>query len=105
MKAREGFTKLVRGTEEMRHLLQLMEDEPLRLFTSICQQYERTERPVPDHSIRRSTYIQEIALKALTSAGLVEQEPGGRLSLYQYKPTSKGLTQFKKLMAEAESPS
>ena len=103
MNAREAFVNLVKETNEMQHILQLMEDEPVRIFTTICEEYERTQKPVSDHNVRRSTYLQDIALKALASAGLVEQESGGRISLYQFKPTEKGLAQYHKLIEDKDS--
>jgi hypothetical protein len=42
----------------------------------------------------------EAALKALISAGLVRRQPGGRLSLYCYEPTDKGLEHYRALKAE-----
>ena len=84
----------------MKHLLQIIDEEPLSVFTHICKEYESTNKPVSDHHIHSSTYFGEAALKALVTAGLIERESGGRLSLYQYKPTEAGLAQYKSLMAE-----
>jgi hypothetical protein len=41
----------------------------------------------------------EATLKALLSAGLIRQQPGGRLSLYSYEPTPEGLEQYERLKA------
>jgi hypothetical protein len=104
MGARDDFLALVHNTEVMKHLLQLMEQEPFRIFTAICKEYEHTGKPVSDHHIPHSTYVGELALKALVAAGLVEQQPGGRVSLYQYKPTDQGVTTYKNLVAEGTAP-
>jgi hypothetical protein len=45
-------------------------------------------------------YMGGAALKALLAAGLIRQHSGGRLSLYTYEPTEKGLEQYKKLEAD-----
>ena len=82
----------------MQHMLQSLEREPAQILGSICQEYEKINQPVPDHHLHLSGYIGEASLRALTSAGLVKAEPGGRLSLFQYKPTKKGMEQYKHLL-------
>ena len=104
MGARDDFLALVHDTEVMKHLLQLAEQEPFRIFTAICKEYEHTGKPIPDHHIPHSTYVGELALKALVAAGMVEQQPGGRVSLYQYKPTEQGVAAYKNLAAEGVAP-
>lgn len=97
MKAYQDFTALINKTETMQQILKSLEEEPARLLGRICQEYEKTRLPVPDHHLHPSGYTGEVALRALLSAGLIGSEAGGRSALYHYQPTEKGLEQYKNL--------
>ena len=100
MSAIDEFTSLLETTEVMRQALRSLKEEPAVLLSAICRDYRVSGQPVPDHRLPLAGYMGEAALKALLSAGLVEQHPGGRISLYSYEPTEKGLQQYQKLEAE-----
>lgn len=99
MKAYQDFITLIKKTEPMQQMLRSLEEEPARLLGRICQEYEKTGQPVPDHHLHPSGYIGEVALRALISAGLLRSEAGGKFALYQYQPTEKGLEQYKSLIS------
>ena len=97
MSALDDFTALLNETEVMKQVIKSLREEPAYLLSNICRQYEKSGVPVPDHQLHFAGYIGEASLKALLLAGIVSQVPGGRTSLYCYKPTERGLEQYKKL--------
>lgn len=97
MSALDDFTALIQETETIKQVIRSLKEEPAYLLDSICRQYEKTGRPVPDPQLNITGYLGEVSLKALFAAGLISQQPGGRLSLYCYEPTQNGLEQYRNL--------
>lgn len=100
LSAMDEFAALLERTEVMKQVLKSLKEEPAHLLRDICRDYRQTGEPVPDHRLQLVGYMGEAALIALLSAGLIEKQPGGRLSLYCYEPTQEGLRQWEKLEAE-----
>ncbi|MBI4329949.1 MAG: hypothetical protein HY673_01550 [Chloroflexi bacterium] len=98
--AYRDFVNEIKKTGVMDYLLKSIEQEPVRLFGIICQNFEKTGKAVPDHLLHPSGYVGEVALKALTSAGLIKYLPGDRLALFRYQPTEEGVKVYKKLAKE-----
>jgi len=103
MGAFEDFVDIIRKTEAMQEILKNLVDEPAKLLTSICEEYEDTKKPVPDHHLLLVGQTGETAVKVLLSANMITKETG-QFSLYSYKPTELGLTYCKKLRAEQTRP-
>jgi len=100
MTAIDDFATLLETTEVMRQVLRSVREEPAYLLRDICRDHQRTGLAVPDHCLQLIGYMGGAALKALLAAGLIRQHSGGRLSLYTYEPTEKGLEQYKKFEAD-----
>jgi len=100
MSAIDDFVTLLETTEVMKQVLKSLKEEPAHLLGDICREYQRTGQSMPDHHLQFVGYMGEAALKALLSAGLIRRQPGGRLSLYCYEPTSEGLAQYEKLKVD-----
>jgi len=100
MGAFEDFTDAIKKTQTMQELFKSLGEEPVKLLGSICREYERTNKAVPDHHLHLSGYFSEVILRALLSANLVTKEPEDRFSLYGYKPTEAGLKYYKGMVAE-----
>jgi hypothetical protein len=97
MSAIDDFAALLETTEVMKQILNSLKEEPAHLLGDICREYQRTGKAVPDHRLHFTGYLGEASLKALLSAGLIRQQSGGRLSFYQYEPTTEGLKQYESL--------
>ena len=97
MSAFDDFATLLETTEVMKQILKSLKEEPAYLLGDICREYEKTGQLVSDHRLQSVGYMGEAALKALLSAGLIRRHPGGRVSLYAYEPTKKGLEEYGRL--------
>ena len=100
MSAIDDFAASLETTEIIKQLLKSMKEEPAHLLGDICQEYQTTSRPAPDHHLHLAGYLGDASLKALLSLGLIRQQSGGRLSLYSYEPTPEGLVQYQRLKAD-----
>lgn len=100
MSAIDDFAALLETTEVMKQVLRSLKEEPAHLLGDICREYQKTGQSVPDHRLHFTGYLGEASLKALLSTGLIRQQPGGRLSLYSYKPSPEGLEQYERLKDE-----
>ncbi len=98
--AKDELIGLVKSTEAMRQVFRDLEKEPLRLFSLIYAEFEKTGRPVPDHRLPLFSYYAEMSLRALSAADLVKTTDESRYSLYEYEPTMKGRELGKRLAAE-----
>ncbi|MBI2957984.1 MAG: hypothetical protein HYY32_03985 [Chloroflexi bacterium] len=98
--AKEELSGLVNSTEVMKQIFTELEQEPERLFCTICGDNEKSGRPVPDHRISLFGYFAEAGLRALVAAGLLTMITGGISSIYEYQPTEAGLALYRKLLAE-----
>lgn len=96
----DDFAALLETTEAIKQVLKNLKEESAHLLGNICREYQRTGQSVPDHRLHFVGYLGEATLKALLSAGLIRQQPGGRLSLYCYEPTPEGLEQYERLEAD-----
>jgi len=100
MAAFEDFVTEIRKTETMQALLRSLEEEPAKLLSTICKEYEATSRTVPDHHLHLTGYFDEAMLRALISANLVARETGDRFSLYNFRPTEAGLEYYNAMLDE-----
>lgn len=100
MSAIDELANLLESTEVMRRTFQSLKEEPAHLMANICREYQNRGQPVPDHRLHLGGYITEASLKALLGAGMIRQESGGRVSIYAYQPTKKGLEQHERLKAD-----
>ena len=100
MGAIDDFAALLETTEVMKQVLKSLKEAPAHLLGDICREHQRTGQLVPDHHLHFVGYMGEATVKALLSAGLIRQQPGGRLSLYSYEPTPEGLKQYERLKAD-----
>ncbi|MFO8143733.1 MAG: hypothetical protein R6T78_03545 [Dehalococcoidales bacterium] len=91
------FVSLIEQTEKVKSVIRSVKLEPARLLCSICRDCRKTGAPVPDYSLNLVGYLLDVPLRALLSAGLIEEKSGGRRSLYIYQPTEKGLEQCEKM--------
>jgi len=96
----DDFAALLETTEVMKQVLKSLKEEPAHLLGDICLEYQKTGQSVPDHHLHFVGYLGEASLKALLSLGLISRHPGGRLSLYSYKPTAQGLEHYERLKAD-----
>jgi len=100
MGAYEELIERLRQTDVMQQVLAALDKEPVTLLYAICKEYEASNEPVPDHHLPFSGYLKEVALRTLLSGGLLERQPGGRLSVYSYRPTSDGMECYRRLVRE-----
>jgi hypothetical protein len=100
MGAREDLAALLRDTETVQSLVRGLEAESTKMLASICAEFESTDKGVPDHHLHVVGYLGDAALRALLSAQLIDREPGDRLSICRYRPTEKGLSCYRALVAE-----
>jgi len=100
MSALEDFLTVVRQTEPMQALLKSLEEGLVNLLSSICREYEATDKAVPDHHLNLTGYFGEAMLRMLLSANMITKELGDRYFLYGYKPTETGLNYYKSMPAE-----
>ena len=100
MGAFDDFLTEIKKTETMQALLESLEKGSAELLKSICQEYEATSKPVPDHHLNLTGYFREALLRVLLSANMITKEKSDRLSLYCYKPTETGLNYYKSMLAE-----
>ena len=103
MGAFEEFVDIIRQTEAMQEVLKDLVDEPAKLLTSICEEYERTKKAVPDHHLFLVGRSGETAVRVLLSANMVTRDTG-EFSLYSYKPTELGIEYYKKIQGERKEP-
>lgn len=96
----EDFVDTIKKTQTMQELIKSLEEEPAKLLGSICREYEKSSKAVPDHHLHLSGYFGEAMLRALLAANLVTKEAGDRFSLYGYTPTEEGLKYYKGMVAE-----
>jgi len=100
MSAFDDFAALLEGAEAVKPILRSVREEPALLLGQVCREYQATGQPVPDHNLSFAGYLGEIAVRALVSAELIRQLPGGSVSLYCYDPTPEGLEHYRGLKAE-----
>lgn len=100
MGAYEDLIERLRQTDVMQQVLAALEKEPVTLLYTICKEYEASNEPVPDHHLPVSGYLKEVAVRTLLSGGLLERQPGGRLSVYSYRPTSEGMECYRRLVGD-----
>jgi len=101
MSAIDDFARLIEATDVVKQILNSLKEDPARVLSRICREYERTGIRVPDHNLELYGFMGEAAVAALVSAGLIRRQHGGRISLYCYEPTAEGIKQYEKLKADA----
>lgn len=100
MGAHEDLIEKLKQTDVLQQVLGAFEKEPVILLHAICKEYKVSNEPVPDHHLLVSGYLKEVALRALLSAGLMERQPGSKLTVHAYKPTSAGMKYYQRLVNE-----
>jgi hypothetical protein len=100
MGAFEDFVTEIKRTETMQALLKSLEEEPAKLLSAICKEYEATNRAVPDHHLSLMGYFGEAILRSLLSAKLITKETGDRFSLCSFRPTEAGLKYHNAMLDE-----
>ena len=100
MKAIDSLAALLSATDVMSQLLMALREEPAHMLGDICRKHQATGEPVPDHLLQLAGIVNDVARRALLSAGLIVQTRGQRLSLHSYEPSPKGLKLYKRLEAE-----
>lgn len=98
MSAFREFVKEIKNTDVMGRVFGLMEKEPAYLLRMICDEFDTSGNALPDHRLQLNGFIEDISIKALVAAGFVNREDGGRLSLYKYSPTEKGMQEYRNLL-------
>jgi len=84
----------------MKALIQNLEEEPANFLGTICREYEKTNKAVPDHHLNLAGYYSETVLKALVAAGFIIREQEDRFCLYCYTPTESGLKFYQDMLSE-----
>jgi hypothetical protein len=98
MSAFTEFIEEIKKTDVMRRVLNLLEKEPAYMLKVICKEFEASGNALPDHRLQLNGFIEDISLKAFVAAEYVSSEDGGRMSLYQYRPTDKGIQKYRYLL-------
>ncbi len=72
-----------------------------QLLRRLCAVHRRRGGPVPDHELGLSTYLGDMAIRALIDVELIQRvvEPG-RQAINAYMPTERGLELYDHLEAE-----
>jgi hypothetical protein len=63
---------------------------PVRLLEQVCEQAERRQGPVPDHTLTFLPYLGETAIRALVDGGYVERLDNVPYAIIAYMPTKAG---------------
>ena len=100
MSAFDDFSDIIKKTDTMKTLLQNLEEEPANFLGTICREYEKTNKAVPDHHLNLAGYFAEAVLKALVAADFVIKEQEDRFCLYCYTPTESGLKFYQEMLSE-----
>ncbi len=96
----DEFTNVIENTDVIKQVFKSLREEPAHILGEICHEYYATGQPVADHHLHYVGYLGDISVKALLSAGLIRQHPGGRVALYSYEPTPEGQKLSEELKAE-----
>lgn len=91
---------MISTLEPIRELIEEAKHHPIRLFYQICTLSRETGSAVSDHSLSRTPYLSDVALKALIAGELIETTDPGHHAMYAYLPTKKGLKIFQSLELE-----
>lgn len=67
-----------------------LRDYPVRLLLQVCEQSERRQGPVPDHTLTFVPYLGETAIRALVEGGYVERLDDVPYAILAYMPTERG---------------
>jgi hypothetical protein len=63
---------------------------PVRLLEQVCEQAERRQGPVPDHTLTFLPYLGETTIRALVDGGYVERLDNVPYAIIAYLPTEAG---------------
>jgi hypothetical protein len=84
------------AADELAQLLPLRElsDElrlyPVRLLEQVCEQADRRQGPVPDHTLTFLPYLGETAIRALIDGEYIQRLDDVPYAILAYLPTDKG---------------
>ena len=98
--ALQELRELIGGPEPVRDLVDQIRSRPVDLLRQVCAQHRQRGGPVPDHSLGLSSYVGEVAIRALILGGLIEQDTTDRHALQAYVPTSRGKELCDRIEAE-----
>ncbi|MCK5213147.1 MAG: hypothetical protein KAQ74_04420 [Dehalococcoidia bacterium] len=100
MSAFDEFVEKIHQTDTMQELERSLDEEPAWLLARICEKYQKTEHPVPDHYLQTTGYFGETMLNVLIRAGMIVRQSSARNSLFEYEPTAAGLELQTRIMKE-----
>jgi hypothetical protein len=63
---------------------------PVRLLEQVCEQADRRQGPVPDHTLTFLPYLGETAIRSLVDGGYVERLDNVPYAIIAYMPTDAG---------------
>ncbi len=98
--ALQELQELVDSLGPIRDLVEQLHRHPVELLRQVCAQHRERGGPVPDHSLRLSSYLGEVAIRALLVGGLIERNTTDRHALQAYVPTSRGKELCDRIEAE-----
>ena len=97
---REELENLLGELGPIRELTQEARRYPVEILRQVCTLHQRTGAPVGDHTLSRTPYLGDVAIRALVEGGLIENTDPGHYAMYAYLPTKKGLKLCQSLEAE-----
>ena len=98
--ALQELQELVDSLGPVRDLVEQIHRRPVELLRQVCAQHRERGGPVPDHSLGLSSYLGDVAIRALLVGGLIEQDTTDRHALQAYVPTSRGKELCDRIEAE-----
>jgi hypothetical protein len=99
----EPFDKAAAELAELPALRELateLRDYPVRLLQLVCEEYDRRQVPVPDHSLRLLPYLGETALRGLVEGRYVDRIDDAPYAIAAFVPTEKARALLKRLKAK-----
>lgn len=98
---RDELQGLISASKPVRELVEQTNRYPVELLQRLCAVHRRRGGPVPDHELGLSTYLGDMAVRALIDVQLIQRvaEPG-RQAINSYMPTKRGLELYDHLEAE-----
>jgi len=88
--AREAVADELAKLQPLRSLADELRLYPVRLLEQVCEQADRRQGPVPDHTLAFLPYLGETAIRALVEGGYVERFDNVPYAILAYLPTQRG---------------
>ena len=90
--AREAVADELAKLLPLRALADELRLYPVRLLEQVCEQADRRQGPVPDHTLTFLPYLGETAIRALVDGGYVQRLDDVPYAILAYLPTEQGRT-------------